>query len=212
MNYIKLTAIVVFLSTIASCKDKPLFDSIPGKYKVDVEVVRRPAVYPRTTDPVEGYMQDFHGVYIDTGSVCCQDWGTEHGCPMTYSFDPFEIIKNGQGYAIQNETEDRDFDGNQVLFNILLDRNGDDLSYNGVQGFSRSLHLASFVQDDIPDNDPLPWPKVFDLYHLHLEKKSRTKLEGEWFFMDVSSRCQFTSFGEYALMGEYAKITLTKID
>ncbi len=191
-----------------------MFDSIPGKYKVDVTVIRRPAVYPLCTDPVEGYMQDFHGIYIDTdtGSVCCQDWGTEHGCPMTYSFDPFEIIATDDGYAIINETADRDFEGNQILFNIPLNGDKDNLTYNGVQGYSRSLYLASFVQDGIPDNEPLPWPKAFDLYYLQLKKTSKDKLEGEWFFMDVSSRCQFTSFGEYALMGEYARITLTKID
>lgn len=215
---IRITTIAILLCTINSCKDKPLFDSIPGEYTVCVEVIRRPAVYPKVTASREGYFEYFHGAYIDPGpnSVCCQDWGDEHGCPMTYSFDPFEIIKNGDGYAIKNDTEHRNYEGvgkegKQVFFHIPLQYDKGTLSFEGCQIYSRSRYIGKFNREHSEEDRLNPWPVAFSLHYFKIKKKNRNTLEGEWFFMDQTSGCQFSTLGESALMGEYAKITLTKI-
>lgn len=215
MNVINKIILCTFLCVISSCKDEPLIDTISGKYKVTVEVIQRPAVYPQNPEPRAGYFRKFRGTIIydsDTSNVCCQDFGDEHGCPMSYSFHPLEIIKTDDGYAIKNETDSKDSYGNPFLFNIPLSYSSDELTFEGSQKFSRASFLGDIFSDGDPSNDQVRWPYHFVLHYFKLKKISKGKLEGEWYFRDTSSICLFTTLGEYATMGEYAKITLTKMD
>jgi len=208
IRYIVISLVIIGLS---SCKDEPPKDSIPGVYEVSVRVIQRPAVYPTAKDTVSGYIKKFHGAFISEGegNVCCEDWGGEHGCPMEYTFSPFEIIKTSNGYSIKNDILISP-EGVQNTYDIELMENKDSLVFNGTQTFSRSLYLGKQYQAG--NRDLLQWPKSFDLHYFSLKKEANNTLKGKWFFMDQSSGCLFSTLGYQAQMGEYAKLILTKIE
>ena len=191
-----LTFLIIL--TFNGCQDGGLLDSIPGTYRVDVEVVNRKWVYLKSTQKVEGYMEYFHNQLISTisDSMCCHQPSYVPPCLWQYSFENFNIIKQNGTYYIRNNIEKTDGNGNTYLTNINLSDYDDKLTYEGQQLY---------------DYQTSPGIGAIRIIFLSLSRIDRNSLKGEWFVSD-SRQCDGTHLGQEFYNGEYAKIKLTKVE
>lgn len=207
-KYIFIFAIIA----LVQCKDNDLpVENFAGRYQLDFTVTQRPALFWSDMNPIF-YTQSMYGYYLDLSqNVCCEPKppAKEHGCPLEYSRNEFEIIKKDERYYLKNR---KSYTSDSVLFtfDIPLQREGDKLiMQSNLTPEERYFERNTFTGID------LTYPFYMTLLELEFTIEKNIISKGKWKFIDyLGQKCYLKGSDEkyyQYMMVEFADFKATRL-